>query len=152
MLDPEKNKFPLHVPTGVFLYLGVSKNSWAPQDLVKALTAVITCCSSLQLLTSLCLSPQISSCFSSYRACARKCSSSKGASTSTWRSFPVVSTKGSCLFLMSAMPYPTTVIQCQVGQHRLGPRLPIRHVLCMNPSGRQASTGHVKRKQGKEVT
>uniref|UniRef100_A0A9L0T108 Thiosulfate sulfurtransferase like domain containing 2 n=1 Tax=Equus caballus TaxID=9796 RepID=A0A9L0T108_HORSE len=41
--------------------------------------------------------------------CARKCSSSRVASTSTWKSFLTVFTKGNCLFLMSVTPCPTTV-------------------------------------------
>lgn len=72
--------------------------------------------SAVEVLTGLCSSPPLSCCFC--RECARKCSSSRVASTSTWKSFLMVFTKGSCLFLMSVMPCPTTVKSCQVGQPR----------------------------------
>lgn len=52
------------------------------------------------------------------RECVRKCFSSRVASTNTWKSFLMVFTKGSCLFLMSGLPWPTTVLWYQVSQPR----------------------------------
>ncbi|KAF6127999.1 thiosulfate sulfurtransferase like domain containing 2 [Phyllostomus discolor] len=51
--------------------------------------------------------------FPTHRACAGRCSSSRAASTNTWRSFPMAFTEGSCLSSMSVSPCPTTVTQCQ---------------------------------------
>lgn len=47
------------------------------------------------------------------RECARKCSSSKVASTSTWKNSPTGFTEGSSLFSMSVTPCATTVMSCQ---------------------------------------
>lgn len=54
------------------------------------------------------------------RECVRKCFSSRVASTNTWKSFLMGFTKGSCLFLMSGLPWPTTVLWYQVSQPRSG--------------------------------
>lgn len=54
--------------------------------------------------------------FSTPRECVRKCFSSRVASTSTWKSSLMAFTKESCLFLMSGLLWPTTVLWYQVGQ------------------------------------
>lgn len=81
--------------------------------------------------------------FSTHRECVRKCFSSRVASTSTWKSFLMVFTKGSCLFSMNGLPWPTTVLWYQVGQLRSRAtllRLRISHYSRAIAQGRQAMT------------